>query len=505
MSRFLTVVSLLASLLPAGCGQAPPVTGAKESFIVVADIGPELRNDIGQQILAAIAHGTPGDVIHVISATRHKPVASLVVPDVPPAARLRRSSVRRPLATIAAFLNQDGGGSDQLQIPEVSSAVNSLRRTALPCSIVLAGTPVYDDPRHAGWSFKHGAVASDGALSSDASPLSKGVADFPPGSRVSWLTPAADFGVDAPHRAAVTRFWRLFFAAHDAELVRLTSDPAAGFAAESASQFAEAATPRNEPARMIAAAMRTPGDGRTNGERTIRFKPVKSTAAAPQQPSDQVSFSSPEANEQAIVAPPAVPPTIDALPGSLERVAILLDLSKSMTAGQDQQQNLQQQFAAVKADVQDKLRALPCDEFFVLGFGGQGDDVNAPRIEAYPSYWFSPGWTEATPENRESACQAVVSWEAGGGTPTMPAMMEALKLDGLTTVLLYTDGLPNVGGTQAELLTLLDEKDVVVNTIGVGSFSAAKPEDFDMAGGEFLQRLSEMTGGRFFSFGAGGE
>jgi hypothetical protein len=342
-------------------------------------------------------------------------------------------------------------------------------------------------------------------LTSDASPLSKGVMDFPAGARVSWLTPAADFGVDAPHRAAITRFWRLFFAAHGAELVRLSSDPAAGFAADDASQFAEAATPRNEPARMIAAAMRTPGDGRIRGERTIRFKPVKSTAAEPQERHDQPTHLPPEMDEQAIVTPPAVPPTIDALPGSVRRVAVLLDLSESMTAGQDQHQDLREQFAAVKADVQDKLRALPCDEFFVLGFGGEADDGNELRLQSYPWYWFGPDWALATPENREAACQAVASWEASGSTPTMPAMVEALKLDGLTMVLLYTDGLPNTGGTQAELLALLEGKDVVVNAIGVGSFSAAKPEAFDMAGGEFLQRLSEMTGGRFFSLGAEGE
>lgn len=495
-------LSTLALLLAAGCGEAPLPAGNRETVIVIAEgTTVEVRKELGLRLHTAIVEGSPGDVIHVVAAPQHEPVASLVIPDAPPASRLRRSSLRAQLAEIIAFLEKEPiEGSDQLQVPAIAAAVNSLRRTDAPCSVILVGSPVFADPRHVGWSFSDGGVASDGALNNEFSPFSKGVSDFPAGTRVTWLAPTTDFGKDATHRAAITRFWLLFFASHGAELVRLSSDAAVCLPVSSSSQFSDQLTPRDEPACMIAAAMTTPADERVAGETVVRFKAMKPVTPAVK--SAPAETTEPLPNKQTKDLPTATAPDLSLMPGSMERVAILVDRSLSMTVGVDQQEDLREQDAAVIADVQDKLRTLPCEEFFVLGFGGEAEDSEVENLRPYPWYWINPSWVATTPAHREAACEAVATWETSGGTPTLPAMKEVLKLEGLTMVILYTDGMPTLGGSQAELLSLLQGKGVVVNTIGVGRLSAAKPDDFDMAGGEFLQRLASSTGGRFFSFGA---
>lgn len=185
----------------------------------------DLRTEVQNLLITVTA---PGDVVHLLSAPEHKPIATVVIP---PAAttRERVRKIKGELAQIKVVL-ASRPGSQQVQLPRVPATVNSLRRTDLPLKIVLIGDPVYHDKRQKGWSFEKGYVPTHQSLFDSTCPFGMGVRDFPPDCKLSWLTPSATWGVDHIHQEAITEFFQLFCREHQGRLCKVTADTAAAFA-----------------------------------------------------------------------------------------------------------------------------------------------------------------------------------------------------------------------------------------------------------------------------------
>ena len=85
-----------------------------------------------------------------------------------------------------------------------------------------------------------------------------------------------------------------------------------------------------------------------------------------------------------------------------------------------------------------------------------------------------------------------------GGTFTRGALERAYRIDGLDTVVLFTDGAPNDGNSavfeqrEADLIYEMIEKhkDIPINTIGLGNY-------FKDTGGNFLKRVAELSKGNY--------
>lgn len=227
----------------AGCGGqssgASPSGGAStrtaehhEWFVFVAEgLSDGLLTDVKGETQSLISQVTKtGDVLHVIAAPDHRPVATLVIPDGDPRTRLRHQATRQSLQRIGNYLNANhSNANSQIQLPAVSATVLSLRRTEFPIRIILIGDPVFEDARQRGWSMADGFVPTDGSLESPICPFGSGVATFPEDTEITWLTPESTWGVDHLHQSAVTRFYQLFLRENGGYLARVTADPMSAF------------------------------------------------------------------------------------------------------------------------------------------------------------------------------------------------------------------------------------------------------------------------------------
>lgn len=249
--RFRTSVSsvLILVVCISGCGRGTSNDGAAsmlegktlpqnyEWFIFLAGpLGEPQSTGVKQELQRLVAKvARPSDVIHVISAPEHAPIATFKVPDAVQRARLRECAAA--FQKVAKFLAAASGGSsagNQVQAPAIPSTVLALRRTAFPIQVLVAGNPIYQEDRQAGWSFAGGYVPTDASLGAKSCPFGNGVGKLPEGTQVRWLTPTANWGADTRHRTSVIRFYQLFFKGIGAHLIRATPDAAAAFSFDGA-------------------------------------------------------------------------------------------------------------------------------------------------------------------------------------------------------------------------------------------------------------------------------
>jgi hypothetical protein len=286
-----------------------------------------------------------------------------------------------------------------------------------------------------------------------------------------------------------------------AEVLAVTPDAATAFTADRV-LFPEAVTPRNDGAGMrkvVITSDEAPTDATLPAPEPVQ--PAQEPTPAP------VEVIEPTAKPRfdQVLAPALAPaPDMELLKGELQNVALVRDLSTSMIETADHRPTPEVN-AAVIADIQAKLRGLPFQKLACVGFGGKGASGDNARLCYHPSrFWFAP-WSSAVPSAREVACKAVAGWEVKGGTPTYDALVAARQLEGVDTILLWTDGLPSIPDeedAQSRVLRLAEEMaadGITINCIGVGSLSHRGGGVLDLEGAEFLRRLAHSTGGEYYA------
>lgn len=192
-------------------------------------------------------------------------------------------------------------------------------------------------------------------------------------------------------------------------------------------------------------------------------------------------------------------PQLFGLNGPLTGVVFCLDLSGSML-GKDGQRNsqpraeIERRFRQVKERLKLMVRSLQFENFAVVGFGGDPRDADVPRILAS-----SNALVPANDQAREQACRHIDSWQASGGTPTLPTLRAVFNTPGVEHVVLLTDGMPTVGGSQEDVLRFLKSsgKRVVVDVVGIGDQSAQPDSETTMALLDFTRQVAQITGGFF--------
>lgn len=157
------------------------------------------------------------------------------------------------------------------------------------------------------------------------------------------------------------------------------------------------------------------------------------------------------------------------LNGQFKRVAFVFDTSGSLKEG----------FAEHKALLSLWLRRLDFEHFNVISFADQ------------PSPW-TAGWEKASDGARTSAAEHVAAFQADGNTATRAALLNALQLPDIDTIVFFSDGAPSDGPT-AEILDELrktNQHKVVINVVAIGDY-------FDTVWGTFSRDLAQEHGGQF--------
>ena len=113
----------------------------------------------------------PGDWIHIVSLPDHLTVGSFIVPEGSPRTRLRDQGVREFMPKIVAAFQPSGETGARIDLPALASTVGSIRRSSLPCRIVLFGSPIYQNPTKVGWHFNDGGGALDDSIGDPGSPF----------------------------------------------------------------------------------------------------------------------------------------------------------------------------------------------------------------------------------------------------------------------------------------------------------------------------------------------
>lgn len=208
---------------------------------------------------------------------------------------------------------------------------------------------------------------------------------------------------------------------------------------------------------------------------------------------------------------PSGKPQLFGLNGPMTNVVFCLDLSGSMVGQTGQQysqprEDLVQRFGQVKGRLKKMIRSLEFQNFSVIGFGGDPNDMSKPRLVA-STY----ALTAATSSAREYACGQIDQWQAVGGTPTLPALKAAYAMQGVEHVVLLTDGLPTLEGRQDDVLRFVSHgssrgdrvgrshsrSGIVIDVIGIGDQSSAGGSEATMALIDFTRHVADATGGFF--------
>ncbi len=254
MKTLYFTLAISSIVMLGGCvaKKTEPASEAKvEYFVFVAsDLPSDAKSSVGSEVNKLIATANAGEVIHVIATPIHDPVSSFTVPAGSHQRRIRQPDIRSHLERIGRFLREPRAeaqrsiGRYQIDPLAIARTIQSLKRTPAPARIILVGNPIYDDQKQAGWSMTNAVVPSDASLGSEFCPFSSS-ADFPPGTDIRWLTSSPDWGQNENHRAAVTRFYQLYFQKHHGRLSRMTNDSAAAFASVDGGDLL--ATPTADP------------------------------------------------------------------------------------------------------------------------------------------------------------------------------------------------------------------------------------------------------------------
>lgn len=518
---------LVMAMVPPGC-RAEATTPQREHFVVLTELPAESRRAAAGEVYALIGkYALPGEAIHLLAAPEDRVIASLTVPSGSPNRRLRHRDVQPALRGLAKYFGEaptttvsKNNTGLQLQLPEIPARISRLRRTQLAPHVVLCGSPLYHDPRRLDWTMSLGHAPLDGSLDAIGSPWNEGMERFPEGASVAIYTPA-EYGLDATHRSEMVRWVRFAYGERGAQVLAVTPDATTAFTADRV-LFPQPVTPRKNGSgmRMVVPPSGTaPSDAIRPTPQPVQPAPTPTPAPVEAIEStakprfDQVLDPAPAPSPIDVLEPAFIPsfnpelapaPLMERLKGKLQNVVLVRDLSTSMLETADHRPTPEVN-AAVIADIQAKLRGLQFQKFACVGFGGKGVSGSNARLCYHPSWFFYAPWSSAVPSAREVACKVVAGWEVRGGTPTYDALVAARQLEGVDTILLWTDGLPSIpdeDDAQSRVLRLAEEMaadGITINCIGVGALSHRGGGVLDLEGAEFLRRLAHSTGGEYYA------
>ena len=169
------------------------------------------------------------------------------------------------------------------------------------------------------------------------------------------------------------------------------------------------------------------------------------------------------------------------LKGKLRRVALVLDSSESMKRGD--------RWAKASEMVQQWVECLDMQACVVIVFHS--------HVYRHPK----SGEFDFTTDREASIADIrnfLARFKPTGRTDTLAALEEAYRMDNVDTIILFTDGSPNIddkAGSDKELVDRIyqlcrTKPDIPINAIGIGDYF--KPEF-----SQFLLAIAEMTGGTF--------
>ncbi len=158
------------------------------------------------------------------------------------------------------------------------------------------------------------------------------------------------------------------------------------------------------------------------------------------------------------------------LAGEFKRTVFVVDTSASMAT---------KKYPQHKERLSLWIQLLDFEQFNVIAF--------ADKAIAW-----KPGWQDATAEMRNAAAEYIGALEAGGNTATHSALLTALSMGGVDTIVLFSDGAPT-GGEYPKILEDIQAKNqngVTINVVAIGNY-------FEADYGTFLSLLAEQNGGQF--------
>jgi hypothetical protein len=475
--------SLSTLVLVVGCFTAAAAYAERfEWYLFIAESNPKSVLDrVGQELQGLIGTAVPGTIIHVVSTPTHTPVATLEVPTGSPNSRLRHRSLRSGWSALRMVF-QGTGGSNQIQLARLSATIGSLRATDWPVRVVLVGSLVYEDPRELGWAMTGGRVPTDQSQELALSPFSQ--TELPRATEVSWISPTAQWGTDPQHEREVTRFYRLYFQQGGAQPVRVGAEPKAGFRFEPA-QWSQPVIARQDGLGVRQVSTKSmPAEA---AQRQIVQVPTsigEPVENAPAQSLEVIADEDPSSDSGATMIETGSP-TLWSIKGQCQHVVFIRDLSGSMEMEAGGIPAPWKNEAVLK-DLCEKLQLMPFRRFAVVGF--YSDDEDVAQLKFFRSWFGSPWWVRATKSNRQRAAEVMAEWKCDGGTPALEAFQAVERLEGVDTVLWYSDGRPPES-TKFELLALvrrMAREGVVVNPIGIGSVSGKDVASYDEGGAQFM-------------------
>ena len=224
-------VALVGSVLLTGCDtenvsntSSPGGSKPTETLLLLSPNANEQRTKaIKAAFFDFVGRVPTGSRIHLVVGPEHSHVASFEVPDGLSRSRIRK--LKAVLATIHGAFDQPARGANgQVNLPAIAATVAKVRRTALPFRVAIYGSPLYQDDNQLGFSMGAGTVTTDGSIGHRYSPFQVSTR-LPNDCKLVWVTPTADYGLDANHREAVQRFNGFYLQELHGSLLRTTDDP----------------------------------------------------------------------------------------------------------------------------------------------------------------------------------------------------------------------------------------------------------------------------------------
>lgn len=430
--------------------------------------GPALREQLVNKLAACPA----GTWWTFFDSNTHELIASYQTPDGSPA--MREDQAEKQLKAVWSRLDPEmAGGTQDVDLIATPATVRKFRKSETPPRVIIVGSPMVIDREGSG-AITESELPCDGTIVADDGCYTRMI-DFPAESKLNFFTPIGSYGPGPNFRDQVENHLRLLTNAKKAELVRVSSDAKLLFDFDR-SQWDSPAAPRDE----------------CNGRKQpLPDEEERKVFNSKGQEIVQLGEDVEVVNQT---------PEVEWLKGPLSPVLFSIDTSGSV--GFDGQGNPRPgPINAIKQDVIEKLKTMRFERFAIQTFGG--DNHYRPVYQRFPRRLLGGSyWIEATPQNRKRAIAFVEGLKVGGGTPTAGSLVEAMRLEGPFSCVMYSDGIPTLGeGGMEGCLDLVDrlkEHGVVINAIGVGSLSVTS-KVYDATGARFMAEIGVRTGGDYFA------
>ncbi len=237
MRLFLLMLGLCGALRAA---EAPQKAIQPQTFVV--GLSPFLddaaKDDIYRSLVRLIVEAVPlNSTVSVYDAFNLKTIVQLHVPESHAfeSAKTRANQFASPIRELREFLAQNHARpadarlkfQDALLVPQFYQFLNeNLIQTNRKCSLLLIGSPLYQDPKEPAFSMIDGYFPSDGHLQATREKSVYGLSE----ARDSGLHFAVDWAYFGDpwltdlYREKVTRFWSLFFELRGSELRSFSAD-----------------------------------------------------------------------------------------------------------------------------------------------------------------------------------------------------------------------------------------------------------------------------------------